>query len=471
MDTDSRPILVWFRRDLRLADHPALSAACESGRPVIAVFILDPETEALGAAAKWRLEQGVEVFARRLAERGSRLILRRGAAMDVLRDLIAQTGAGAVYWSRLYDPASRERDSRIKAALKDRGLAARSFGGHLLREPFDVMTKAGSYFKVFTPYWRAVSAMEVPVPLSEPAHIPAPATWPASDDLHGWAMGAAMRRGGAVVAAHVQAGEDAARDRLDAFVEDGLAQYPDRRDLPGHAGTSGLSDHLSLGEISPLLCWTAAGRAGTGAAFQRQLIWREFAYHLMFHTPHMLRGNWKPDWDGFPWSEDRTHPGFLAWQQGRTGVRFVDAAMREMYVTGRMHNRGRMVAASYLTKHLMVHWRLGMQWFEDCLVDWDPACNAMGWQWVAGSGPDAAPYFRVFNPDTQLARFDPGGAYVARWIAEGARQPSETALSYFDAVPHAWNLRPDAPYPAPVVALDEGRKAALAAYQARKGSN
>ena len=208
------------------------------------------------------------------------------------------------------------------------------------------------------------------------------------------------------------------------------------------------------------------GKAGA-ETFLKELVWREFAYHLMFHTPHLLDGNWKPDWDRFGWNEDEDHPHVVAWKQGRTGIQFVDSAMREMYVTGRMHNRGRMIVASYLTKHLLSHWKIGQKWFEDCLIDWDPASNAMGWQWAAGSGPDAAPYFRVFNPVSQLDKFDKKRDYVAQWIAEDRSRPSDTALSYFDAIPRQWRLSPDDTYPAPVVAADEGRKAALTAYENR----
>ena len=201
--------------------------------------------------------------------------------------------------------------------------------------------------------------------------------------------------------------------------------------------------------------------------FLKELVWREFAYHLMHHTPHILTGNWKPDWDAFPWNTDEDHAHVVAWKQGRTGIRFVDAAMRELYVTGRMHNRGRMIVASYLTKHLLSHWQIGLKWFEDCLIDWDPAANAMGWQWSAGSGPDATPYFRVFNPVTQREKFDPNRAYVDRWIAEGRRNPHEDALKFFDATPRRWGLTPDATYPDPIVPADQGRKRALDAYSAR----
>jgi deoxyribodipyrimidine photo-lyase len=236
-------------------------------------------------------------------------------------------------------------------------------------------------------------------------------------------------------------------------------------------GTSRLSENLTYGEISPATCWHAgwaAIHAGKSDAetFCKELVWREFAYHLAHHTPHIIDRNWKDGWDNFPWNTEDT-PEVLAWKQGRTGIPFVDAAMREMYVTGTMHNRGRMIVASYLTKHLMSHWKIGQAWFEDCLTDWDPASNAMGWQWSAGSGPDATPYFRVFNPVTQLDKFDRSGNYARTWIAEGQGTPSDTALSYFDAIPKRWNMSPQDRYPQPVVDLAHGRERALDAYKNR----
>ena len=210
------------------------------------------------------------------------------------------------------------------------------------------------------------------------------------------------------------------------------------------------------------------GGAPGAETFLKELVWREFAYHLMHHTPRILTDNWKEDWDNFPWNRDETSEAVQRWQQGRTGIQFVDAAMRELYVTGRMHNRGRMIVASYLTKHLLSDWKIGLKWFEDCLIDWDPASNAMGWQWSAGSGPDATPYFRVFNPVTQLDKFDKDRKYVNRWIAQGRRAPSETALSFYEAIPRAWDLSAEQDYPAPVVAADEGRKRALEAYENRE---
>ncbi len=466
-----KPTILWFRRDLRLSDHAALTAAAKAG-PVIPVFIRDGSVDALGAAPKWRLGLGLETLAQSLENTGSRLVLRSGDALQVLQQLISETGAGAVYWSRLYDPAAVARDKAIKAALKDQDIEAKSFGGHLMFEPWSTETKTGGFYKVYTPFWKSVKDRGVEAPLPVPGSIPAPDAWPESDALEQWAMDTAMRRGAAVVRPFVRLGEQAAQDRLGVFIQDIVAGYDTSRDRPDQDGTSNLSENLALGEISPHQCWHAGMRAreeGKAGAetFLKELVWREFAYHLMHHTPHILDQNWKPDWDKFPWNSDDTTPEVMAWKQGRTGIRFVDAAMREMYVTGRMHNRGRMIVASYLTKHLMCDWRIGLKWFDDCLIDWDPASNAMGWQWSAGSGPDATPYFRVFNPVTQLDKFDPDRAYASRWIAEGYQNPHKDALAYFDAVPESWALSPSDPYVAPIVPADEGRKRALAAYENR----
>lgn len=471
--TDKSPILLWFRRDLRLADHPALTAAVQSGRPVIPVFIHDEVVERHGAAPKFRLGLSVASLERDLKAVGSRLVLRRGPALDVLRQLVAQTGAGAVWWSRLYDPDGKMRDTAVKASLKADGVDARSFAGHLLFEPWEVQTGTGGFYKVFTPMWKSVRDRDVARLIAAPGRIPAPDAWPDGDDLTGWRMDAAMRRGRDVVAAHVIVGEAAARDRLDQFIQDRVAGYDLARDRPAEKGTSGLSENLTYGEISAHRCWYAgraameAGHAGA-ETFVKELVWREFAYHLVHHTPQITTRNWREEWDAFPWNTDENRPEVTAWKQGRTGIPFVDAGMREMYVTGVMHNRARMIVASYLTKNLMTHWRIGQQWFEDCLIDWDPASNAMGWQWAAGSGPDAAPYFRVFNPVTQLEKFDKAGGYAAKFIAEGRARPSPTALSFFDAVPLSWGLSATERYPDPVVTPEDGRKIALAAYEARK---
>ncbi|MEO0402113.1 MAG: deoxyribodipyrimidine photo-lyase [Pseudomonadota bacterium] len=467
----STPVIMWFRRDLRLSDHAALSAACAHGGPVIPVVIRDGSVDVLGAAPKWRWGLGVAHLDQSLRAKSSQLTYRSGRALDALQSLIAETGAGAVYWTRAYDPEAVARDTEIKSALKEAGIDARSFGGHLMFEPWTTETKTGGYYKVYTPFWRTVKDRDVDAPLPVPGVIPAPDMWPASDDVAQWSLGAAMRRGAAIVRPHVRLGEGAAQDRLAAFIDTRVARYDEGRDLPSVDGTSNLSENLALGEISPHQCWHAGlrarqeGKAGA-ETFLKELVWREFAYHLMHHTPHILTQNWKPDWDGFAWNTEDTAE-VVAWKRGRTGIQFVDASMREMYVTGRMHNRGRMIVASYLTKHLLTHWRVGQAWFDHCLIDWDPASNAMGWQWSAGSGPDATPYFRVFNPVTQLDKFDKNRDYVSRWIAEGRRRPHDDALSYFDAIPESWAMTQEDPYPAPVVAADVGRKRALSAYENR----
>lgn len=470
--SDTRPILMWFRRDLRLGDHPALDAACRAGRPVIPVFLHDEVVAAQGAAPRWRLGLSVEALARSLEARGSVLVLRRGDALDCLRGLVRETGAASVWWTRLYDPQARARDERVKAALKADGVEARSFPGHVLFEPWTVETGSGGFYRVYTPFWRAVRGRDPGAPLPAPGRIPAPERWPRSEPLSDWDTGRGMGRGAAVVAEHVNVGESAASHRLAAFAGQRLEGYAQARDLPGVNGTSRLSENLTYGEISVRAAW-ASGRRGleegkAGAeTFLRELVWRDFAYHLVHHTPRLTAGNWRAAWDAFPWNEDGDRAEVTAWKRGRTGVPFVDAAQREMYVTGTMHNRGRMIVASYLTKHLMAHWRIGQRWFEEHLIDWDPASNALGWQWAAGSGPDATPYFRVFNPQTQAEKFDREGAYRRAWIAEGQPRPPKTATRYFEAIPRSWGMAPDDPYPGPVVGLAEGRRRALAAYQAR----
>ena len=461
------PIIVWFRRDLRLADHAALHAAAAAG-PVIPVFIHDETVEAMGAAAKWRLGAGLRTFAAALKHAGSRLILRRGKALDVLQALVDETGAGAVHWQRVYDRDGIARDRAVKTALKDVGIGAESFPGAVLFEPWQVETGAGGPYKVYSPFWRAMRGRDVGGVLPAPKRLAAPEDWPKSDDLHDWAMAAAMNRGAEVVAYHAVVGEAAARDRLSDFLDEKVGDYAEGRDHPARDVTSGLSENLAWGEISPRTIWCAAmarrEEGGSGVEkFLSELAWRDFAWHLTYHAPDMDRANWREEWDGFAWREDNDDAE--RWRRGMTGEPFVDAAMREMFVTGRMHNRARMIAASYLTKHLLTDWRVGLSWFADCLTDWDPASNAMGWQWVAGSGPDAAPFFRIFNPATQADKFDADQTYRRCWIAEGQKDPPETALSYFDAVPHSWGLTPDAAYPPPMVDLKAGRERALDAYR------
>lgn len=465
------PVIAWFRRDLRLTDQPMLAAAASSGRPVIPLFILDPIAGAMGAASTWRLGLALDAFAGALERLGSRLILRRGPADRVLSEMIAETGAGSVTWSRSYAAAEIARDTALKATLTANGIEARSFPGFLLHEPWQVTTEAGNPFKVYTPFWNAASRREVSASLAAPAALMPPARWPHSEPLASWGLGRGMQRGAEVCTAHQGAGEPAALARLDRFVDQAVGEYKALRDFPNLDATSGLSENLTWGEIGPRQIWHAGRRAMLEGApgaehFLRELVWREFAWSLMHHTPEIANRNWRPEWDDFPWSGDSE--AAERWRRGMTGEPFVDAAMRQMQVTGKMHNRARMIAASYLTKHLMTHWKIGLDWFAECLTDWDPAANAMGWQWVAGSGPDAAPYYRVFNPALQAEKFDASGAYRRRWIAEQSAAPGSDALAFFDAVPRSWQMRPDQPYPNPVISLAEGRGRALAAFSQRK---
>ncbi len=361
----------------------------------------------------------------------------------------------------------------MKKALKEDGLEAESHPGHVLFEPWTVETKTGGYYKVYTPMWRAVRGRDVGAAEPAPSSLSPPDSWPESEALKNWQMGRAMNRGAEVCHPHQRVGEEAAQGRLGWFMAHAVGDYRQHRDLPAEDGCSGLSENLTYGEISPRQCWHAGWRAvqegGKGAeTWLKELVWREFAYHLTYHSPRIADRNWREGWERFPWNDNEDRKAVLRWKQGRTGIPFVDAAMREMYVTGKMHNRARMIVASYLTKHMLTHWRIGQRWFQDCLTDWDPASNALGWQWVAGSGPDAAPYFRIFNPDTQAEKFDPDGTYRRRWIAEGQERPPKTALTFFDAVPKSWNLSPDDAYPdAPLVGLSEGRARALEAYEDR----
>ncbi len=425
------PAIWWVRRDFRLADNAALRAALDAGGPVIPVVLHDEVTEAMGAAPRWRFGRAIAALAETLAAMGSRLVLRRGRALEALRTLCSETGARTVHWERLYDPDAKARDMGVKDGLAADGLAPASHAGHVLHEPWTVETGTGGYYKVYSPYWRAVQDRDPGPPHPKPRRLPSPDRWPASDRLEDWTLGAGMDRGAAVVARHARVGEAAARERLRAFLSERLDGYAEGRNYPAREATSGLSENLTWGEIGVRTVWAAGMDAR---------------------------------------ADGSARCGDVRWKQGRTGVELVDAAMREMFVTGTMHNRARMVVGSYLTKHMLTDWRVGRAWFEECLIDWDPASNAMGWQWVAGSGPDAAPYFRVFNPDTQAAKFDPEGAYRRRFVAELAGDaPGPDALAFFEAAPRSWGLAPDDDYPDPVVPLAEGRRAALEAYAERGG--
>ncbi len=423
------PSLVWFQQDLRLSDNPAVAAALERGSPMIPVYIWAPEEEGTwppGAASKWWLARSLADLAAGLVRRGSRLILRRGLAGETLSRLIAETGATAVYWNRRYEPAAAARDSRLQSALRERGLEAGSFNGSLLFEPWAIRNRSGQPFRVFTAFWRTCMTKPVTPPSpNAPKRLPSPADWPWSLDLSDLDLDPAVDWAAGFREVW-QPGESGARRHLKRFLEEALSGYPVNRDRPDMAGASRLSPHLHFGEISPGQVWRAVlglkgGGGAPGQSYLRQLVWREFAYYLLHHHPESPLEPLRSEFSAFPWREDPEQ--FRAWTRGRTGYPLVDAGMRELWRTGWMHNRVRMVAASFLVKHLLIGWQEGAAWFWDTLVDADLANNTLGWQWIAGCGADAAPYFRIFNPSTQAAKFDPDGAYVRRWAPEAERCP------------------------------------------------
>ena len=444
------PSIVWFRDDLRLADNPALRAAVDRGEPIIALYVLDEESEGirpLGGAARWWLHESLRSLGERVSERGGTLLLRRGPAGRVVREVVSESGAGAVFWNRRYGGAERAVDAELKEGLREDGLSVESFAASLLFEPWTVQTGGGTPYSVFTPFWRACQAMPTPrAPLPEPRTISGPASPPKSDDLDDWMLLPTAPDWAGGLRETWEPGEPAARARLREFLTHDLTDYDRTRDEPSAGATSALSPRLRWGEISPYTVWHETIASGREAGrFLSEIGWREFAAHVLFHHPDLATKNLRPEFDAFPWPRlNRAH--LEAWQQGRTGIPLVDAGMRELWHTGAMHNRIRMVTASFLIKNLLIDWRLGEQWFWDTLVDADGASNPFNWQWVAGSGADAAPYFRVFNPELQAKKFDPHAEYIRRWAPEYRPDSGELA-------------------PQPIVDLGETRKAALAAYE------
>jgi deoxyribodipyrimidine photo-lyase len=465
--------LVWLRRDLRLADQPALHAAVQRGAPVIPVFIHAPDEEAPwrpGSASNWWLHHSLARLSDALAERGSRLVLRRGGSRDLLLQLARETGADAVFWNRLYEPAAIRRDQMVKESLRAAGLAAESFNAALLNEPWKVRSGNGDPYKVFSPFWKASRQIGIDTPpLPEPDAVLAPGdgSWPESEPLDSLGLLPEMcwEQG---LAETWTPGEAGALERLRAFLDGPVRRYRDARDIPGQEGTSRLSPHLHFGEVSPRQIVRALRDAGldldSGGAehFVREIGWREFAHHLLFHFPHTAEEPLNPRFAGFPWRE----PGddLAAWQRGETGIPIVDAGMRELWRTGWMHNRVRMIVASLLTKNLRLHWLHGARWFWDTLVDADLASNTLGWQWTAGCGADAAPYFRIFNPVLQGERFDPEGSYVRRYVPQLARVPDASLHAPWAHGRKTVDRSLRVGYPDPIVDLQQSREAALEAF-------
>jgi len=460
--------IVWFRRDFRLADNPALDYARRHHAALLPVYIHDPEGEGdwvPGAASRWWLHHALVDLEERLAARGSRLILRHGPAGRELEKLIGATGARAVYWNRLYEPAIVQRDRTIKQSLVDHGVDARSFRAAMLFEPWELLREQDQSYKVFTPYWNRMQRdWRGTQRRPEPRELPAVDCEVHSVELeslnllpgHDWPKS---------LARHWEIGEAGARRRLEDFAQEQVSQYHDRRNHPDQAGTSRLSPYLHFGHLSPAQVVEALSPSGelpggAGAlAFVRELAWREFSMMLLHHQPSLVDRPLLAKFEHFPWRDGRSYRADLrAWQQGRTGVPLVDAGMRELWATGWMHNRVRMVVASYLTKNLLIPWQEGARWFWHTLVDADLANNTQGWQWTAGCGPDAAPYFRVFNPQLQAEKFDPRGSYIRQWVPE----LEGLSVRQMHAADTAERQRRG--YPEMQVDLKQSRERALAAF-------
>jgi len=474
-----RTAIVWFRRDLRLTDHPALGAALAAADRIVALYVHAPAEEAPwapGAASRWWLHHSLTALDASLAARGARLTIAAGPSLAALTAIARASGASSVHWNRGYEPAQVARDTAVKAGLRAAGVAAHSHPGDVLLEPWTVRNGQGEAFRVFTPFWRAcqreLGAVAPPRPapaaIAAAPHASLPLAALGLLPRHRWDRGFAARW---------TPGEAGALARLAAFLAADAARYAERRDRPDVPATSRLSPHLHFGELSPRQVLAAtlplagdAAAARGAEAFLRELGWREFARHLLHAFPHTAAAPMDPRFDAMPW---RTDPAALAaWQHGATGVPLVDAGMRELWHTGWMHNRIRMVVASFLTKNLGLSWLEGARWFHDTLLDADLASNTLGWQWTAGCGADAAPYYRIFNPVLQAERYDPDRAYLRAWLPELARLPDQWLHRPFAAPREALAaaaLRLGDEYPAPVVDLALSRERALAAWQRLRG--
>lgn len=454
--------LFWFRQDLRLQDNPGLIEA-RNHAELLCIYILDPKIP--GRAQAWWLHHSLTQLSKSLAQKKIKLYLFRGEPQHILKTLIDEYNISAVYWNRCYEPAHIERDQQLKTWLQTQAIQVKSFNSALLNEPWTIKNQQGQYFKVFTPYWKqCVKQINIP----EPSNF---ALWPknleisGSENIESWNLLPSHPNWAQNFSSYFEPGEKGAHDKLQFFMDHQIRVYKDARDYPSLKATSNLSPHLHFGEISPWEIYRQALRHSQNNGqdekqvlhFLSELGWREFSYHLLYHFPNLQQDNFKAEFNQFPWHHDPS--ALKRWQQGQTGFPIVDAGMRELWQTGTMHNRVRMIVASFLVKDLFIDWRHGAAWFDDCLLDADTASNYASWQWVAGSGADAAPYFRIFNPILQAEKFDPEGKYVKTWVAE------------LSAVPKKWLHHPwDAPqpipnYPKPMVNHAQARALAMSYYQ------
>ncbi|WP_439108031.1 cryptochrome/photolyase family protein [Congregibacter sp.] len=477
----SETAILWFRQDLRLNDLPALQAASRDDRKVLPLYILDDETPgdwSMGGASRWWLHHSLCSLAADIEALGGQLILRRGDAKKILQEVCEASGATSVFCSRRYEPWASEQELLLHETLGDHGIEFKRYGGTLLHEPGSVLTLGGGPFKVFTPFWRACQKQEVAPPL--PMQCDSWSNWSKSDELASWNLLPTSPDWAEYWLDHWTPGENGAQERLHGFLDETVSSYADQRDLPAVDATSRLSAHLHHGEISPRQIWAMCEQkklelphtATAVNKFQAEIGWREFSYHLLHFFPAIPHSAFKENFAEFPWQPDEER--LRRWQRGETGYPIVDAGMRELWATGIMHNRVRMVVASFLCKHLLQHWRKGEEWFWDTLVDADLASNGCSWQWVAGSGADAAPYFRIFNPVTQGEKFDKQGEYVRRWVPELAKLPNKYVHKPWEAPEDALaqaEIKLGTDYPEPIVDHREARQAALDAYQQIRLSN
>lgn len=466
------PIICWFRNDLRLSDNPALTHAAQSEKPVIALYIHDeltPDVRPMGAAQKWWLHKGLSDLADNLKALNCPLILRSGAAADIIREVVEETGADSICWNRRYSNAEQQADRDIKAWMKEQGHEAISFCGIIMHEPEKVQTGSGKPYRVYTPFWKNLSEnMLVREPLPTPESLKNFSKEISSDRLDDWRLLPTKPDWSAGISEAWGVGENAAWKRLNAFTCDDLQDYDTARDQPAPDRTSRMSPYLRHGHISPHQLWHACQDVGRKANAQartvwmKELVWREFSYHLLHHNPQLHEKNFNEKFNGFSWRH--SEKDLKAWQKGQTGYPIVDAGMRQLWQTGWMHNRVRMIAASFLVKHLLIDWREGEAWFWDTLVDGDPASNAAQWQWVAGTGADAAPFFRIFNPILQAGKFDAKGEYIKRYVPELAKLPAKYLGAPWEAPKNVLEMAGvelGKTYPRPIVDHKEARQRAL----------
>lgn len=462
--------IVWFRQDLRVHDNPALTAACCQHSMVMPLYILDEVSTYLGGAQKWWLHHSLISLDNGLNNMDLGLCLRQGRALEVLERLVREHQIEAIYWNRCYEPLAIERDTLIKTFFQQRGIQVRSTNGCLLNEPWTMTTTTGHFFKVFTPFWRAcLKKMAIPAPhmiADVPRFLAVQ-----SDHLADWKLTPVKPNWATAFELSWQPGEEGAHQKLTTFVTTHLQGYQHTRDEPAKGSTSQLSPHLHFGEISPWDIWRTleSMKSKTDCdhlsieRFLSEIGWREFSYHLLYHVPSLPDANFKSAFDAFPWKNDPV--SLSRWQRGLTGYPIVDAGMRELWQTGYMHNRVRMLVASFLTKDLLIDWRLGARWFLDTLVDADLASNSASWQWVAGCGADAAPYFRIFNPVLQGEKFDPEGHYVKKWVPELKHVPLRWLHKPWMAPQDLLGFCLGKTYPKPLVDHHEARKQALLYYK------